>query len=183
MTDDTTTDTAERPQGALSVFTCYNRRHESRSCYALIENTRETRQLHRQWHIDQETDREALRGAVKSRDETIALLRQQIAGYGRDVAAYGQEVAGFHGEVQRVETPIVPPQLEIDRTGYTDDELDNDPDEPEDPNDTDDDWGIDTTDDATRTTPAAAAGAPQGDEDDDPHTVALPTTSSPSWAR
>jgi hypothetical protein len=126
MTDDST-DTEPR---TLRVVTCINRRHPTRSCYGLIEDDRDARIAHRQWHLNQETDREALRGAVKARDEAIAVLRQEIAGYGRDVRAYGLEVAGFHGEIRRVETPTVPPALTINREGYSDDELDDEPDEP-----------------------------------------------------
>lgn len=191
MTDETPT---PQPQGALSVFTCINRRHPSRSCYALIENIPEVRQKHRQWHLDQETDREALRGAIKERDETIAKYRDELSGYRRDVAGYTQEVAGFHGEVQRVETPIVPPQLEIDRGGYSDDELDDEPDEPPvvftredllseiDPTRLAD---ADTHNRPTVVPPAAQDDEADDDDDDDgddPHTIALPTT-APSWAR
>lgn len=177
------------PPKTLSVFTCINPRHPSRSCHLLVENTPETRQAHRQWHIDQESDREALRGAIKKRDETIAELRQAIAGYRRDVTAYTAEVAGFHGEVARVETPTIPPQLEIDRDGYTDDELDDEPDEPlpiaealafdADVDAERSQYADD--EDFQRRQHATAEAAPDDDEDDDLHTVERPT--APSWAR
>lgn len=187
MTDQTDPTT---PPKALSVFTCINRRHPSRSCYLLVENTPETRQAHRQWHVDQETDREALRTAIKRRDDTIARLREELSGYRRDVADYAREVAGFHGEVARVETPTIPPQLEIDRDGYTDDELDGEPAEPlplsEDLDldlDLDDD-GADRSQYVDEQTFYAQQPKPPTDEDDDDddlHTVARPT--APSWTR
>lgn len=182
MTDETETPTPPRP---VSVFTCINRRHPTRSCYLLVENTPETRQAHRQWHVDQETDREALRTAIKNRDETIARLREEISGYRRDVAGYTQEVQSFHGEVARVETPTIPPQLEIDRAGYTDDELDDEPAEPtplaDDPTlraeeDPAEHSQYADDDDAERRRAAAASAAADPDDDDDdyvePATVA-----------
>lgn len=127
MTDETTT---EQPR-TLGVFTCINRRHPTRSCYALIENTDEMRAEHRAWHVAEENGRKAQRDAIKARDDEIARLHDAIGGYRRDIAAYEREVAGFHGEVQRVEAPTVAPALEINRDGYTDDELDDEPDAPE----------------------------------------------------
>jgi hypothetical protein len=187
MTDPTET---EQPR-TLKVITCINRRHPSRSCYLLVEDDHDAKIAHRQWHVDQENDREALRGAVKARDEAIALLRQEIAGYRRDVNGYTEEVAGFHGEVQRVETPTVPPALQINRDGYDDDELEDEPDTlaPENP------WPIQRVPDALAETdehgrPTAVATGPtypDGDDDDDgdddPHSVVRPASASPEWAR
>lgn len=171
MSDDTT----DEPR-TLKVVTCINRRHPTRSCYALIEDDRDARIAHRQWHLDQETDREALRGAVKARDETIALLRQEIAGYGRDVEAYARDVAGFHGEVQRVETPTIPPQITINRDGYADDELDDEPDEP---TPVDLELRDEQPADPYAGEPAESAADELDDDEDDPHTV----TRTPIWAR
>lgn len=126
MTDETPE--APRP---LKVITCINRRHPSRSCYLLIEDDRDVKLAHRQWHIDREDEREALRRGVKERDDKIAALTQEIAGYRRDVEQYGKDVQGYQGEVQRVETPTIPPQLTINRDGYSDEELEDEPDEPD----------------------------------------------------
>ncbi len=176
---------AEEPR-TLKVVTCINRRHPTRSCYGLIEDDHDVRIAHRQWHLDQETDREALRGGIKARDETIAKLREELSGYRRDVAAYTQEVAGFHGQVQRVETPIVPPQMQINRHGYSDDELDDEPDEPTpvdlDLPDPDLLHGQPTAEaDPYAGEPAETPADDLDDDEDDAHTVTR--TSSPSWAR
>lgn len=146
MTDEMTPE-GPRP---LKVITCINRRHPSRSCYLLIEDDRDVKLKHRQWHIDQETDREGLRTSIKNRDDEIAKLKAEIAGYRRDVRAMDETVQGFHGEVERVETPTIPPAIEINRAGYSDDELEDEPDEP-------DPWaGLDST--------ASATPDPDGDE-------------------
>jgi hypothetical protein len=137
MTDETTTEAPEQPR-TVKVFTCFNPRHPTRSCYALIEDTDEMRAKHREWHVSEETDRRARRDAIKSRDDEIARLHERIGEYKRAVDAYEGEVSKVHGEVQRVETPTPAPSLEINRAGYTDDEL---ADEPED-NDDEDDWAL-----------------------------------------
>lgn len=170
---DTSTD--EQPKGTLSVFTCINPRHPSRSCYALIENTTDVRQKHRQWHIDQETDREALRGAIKARDEEIARYREELSGYRRDVAAMDQTVQDFHGEVQRVETPIIPPQLQIDRNGYSDDELDDEPDEPGPLTSLIDDADLPITDEFLASIPPQPTATEEAADDDDDLPVPMTT--------
>lgn len=181
MTDTTET---EQPR-TLMVITCINRRHPSRSCYLLVEDDHDAKIAHRQWHVDQENDREALRGAVKARDEAIALLRQEIAGYRRDVNSYTEEVAGFHGEVSRVETPTIPPALQINRDGYDDDELEDEPDAPAPVNDPDFHRALAEADERGRPTAVVPVPADQDgvDEDDDPHSVVRPASSSPEWAR
>jgi hypothetical protein len=184
MTDEKTTE--EAPSN-VSVWVCRNPTHEDRQCFALVENTRDARIAHRAWHQQQHTDREALRGAIKERDEAIAGYRAEVAEFRRIVAGYEETVAGLHGEVQRVETPVAPPALEISHETYDDEQPEPEP---------EDDWHLPraaaapTVEDAVAGEPAESAADElpvDTDLDDDDRFVA-PTPADvmaahPSWTR
>jgi hypothetical protein len=121
------TDPTPEPPRPLKVWVCTDPTHNDRQCFALVEDTRDSRIAHRSWHGQLVSDREALRGAIKERDDTIAGYRQELAEFRRAVTGYEETVAGLHGEVQRVETPIAPPALEISRETYDDEQPDEPP--------------------------------------------------------
>jgi hypothetical protein len=113
--------TGPRP---LKVFTCYNPRKPTESCYGLVEDADEPRRLHREWHKHEESVKDGYRKtinqnaeialkAIAARDEEISGLRQEIADLGRDVTG--------------IEIPQPVLGIEINRDGYTEDELDAEP--------------------------------------------------------
>lgn len=172
MTDDTTTQEAPR---STSVWVCTDKLHEERQCFALVEDTRDARIAHRAWHAHWARDREALRDAIKDRDEAIAGYRAEVAEFRRLVASFEGTVAGLHGEVQRVETPVAPPAFEISRDTHEDEQPDLD--------DTDD-WHlprvstIPTVEDALAGEPAESAAddlEDVTDPDDDEDAIERPT--------
>jgi hypothetical protein len=145
-------------QPAPRSWVCTDALYEERQCFALIEDTRDSRIAHRAWHAQIVNDREALRGAIKARDEAIAGHRQEVAEFRRIVASFDATVAGLHGEVRRVETPIAPPALEISRDTYDDDR----PEEPATPS-----WARYELDEDPAPTPTAPDALDDDEEPDD----------------
>jgi hypothetical protein len=130
------TDAPPETPAPLRVFTCYDPRHDDRSCYLLVEDAEEPRRKHREWHAAEIAVREGQRKAIKARDDEIAALRVQLA---------------------RVKAPATHVPLEIDRGGYTDAELDEEPAVPS--------WARYELDEDPA--PAPAAPAPADDDEDD----------------
>lgn len=96
----------------LKVFTCFDPTGRTKYCHALIEDTDEVRREHRAWHAHEEAVKTGLRTALLERDKTIGELARQLEDLGRDVTG--------------IEIPQPVLGLEINRDGYSDDELDTD---------------------------------------------------------